>query len=83
MDRATDGIQSLNLSDRGKDNQPELDAKTSSADDSCTENFEERGSNGRRPQDHWGNLEHDCPVCGTWRMFCPGCGSSAYAFPCY
>lgn len=68
MDHATDG----------NENQSELDtSSTLSTNDSGAENFEERSSNGRRPEDHWGNLEYECPVCGTWRMFCPGCGSSA------
>src|SRR5882762_9975073 len=27
----------------------------------------------RTPEDCWGDLEYDCHLCGTERMFCPGC----------
>jgi hypothetical protein len=27
----------------------------------------------RTPEDCWGDLDYDCPLCESERMFCPGC----------
>jgi hypothetical protein len=49
------------------------DTTNTSSDDNSDSEDEGSYSSDRKPEDCWGDLDYDCRLCGTERMFCPGC----------
>ncbi|KIM82810.1 hypothetical protein PILCRDRAFT_820096 [Piloderma croceum F 1598] len=49
------------------------DTTNTPSDDNSDSEGEGSYSSDRNPEDCWGDLNHDCRLCGTERMFCPGC----------
>lgn len=70
---STTASSSLSTEAQATSSPPTTDSELDNNDNGSLNDSDEDGELPPHTPDYWGNLDYECRLCGTSRMFCPGC----------